>query len=146
MVKRIIVLIADKPDFPIRVFYDGSCSVCAAEIEHYLSKDHGGRLQAVDISAPDFDPDPFRIPLSAFMYELHALDRCDRIYRGVEAFWAIWQAFPASTMYGVMGSIITMPLVNPLACLLYKGFARIRPFLPKRHKCRAGTCRIDSKN
>ena len=25
----------NKPRFPIQVFYDGSCIVCATEIEHY---------------------------------------------------------------------------------------------------------------
>lgn len=135
----------NKPDFPLRVFYDGSCTVCSTEIDHYLGKDHGGRLQAVDISAPDFDPEPFRMPLEVFMYELHAIDRNGQIYRGIEAFWAIWQSFPASTVYGIMGSIITMPLVNSVARLLYKSFARIRPFLPKRNTCRSGSCRIDRK-
>lgn len=134
-----------KPRFPIRIFYDGSCSVCATEIEHYLRQDHGGKLLAVDISAPGFDPEPHHITLDAFMYELHAIDQRGEIYRGVEAFWAIWQAFPASTVNGVMGAIINMPVVNPVARLLYKGFARIRPYLPKRHDCDSGTCRIGRK-
>lgn len=135
-----------KPNFPLRVFYDGSCFVCSTEIEHYLGLDHGGKLQGVDVSAQDFDTEPFGIPLDEFMFELHAIDSGDRIYRGVEAFWAIWQAFPAATVYGFMGAIITMPLVNPAARLLYKGFARIRRYLPKRHTCSNGTCRIDGKN
>ena len=131
------------PDFPIRVFYDGSCSVCAAEIEHYLRQDHGGRLRAVDISVPDFEPEPFRIPLDEFMYELHVIDVNGQLYRGVDAFWAIWQAFPASTLYGILGGIITMPFINPVARLFYQIFAGIRPYLPKRHSCGSGTCRID---
>jgi predicted DCC family thiol-disulfide oxidoreductase YuxK len=135
-----------RPEFPLRVFYDGACSVCATEIEHYLRQDHDGRLVAVDISAPTFDPDPFRIPLSTFMYELHAIDRKGEIYRGVEAFWAIWQAFPSSTLYGMMGAIINMPLINPVARLFYKGFAGIRPYLPKRHNCESGTCSIGKKH
>ena len=135
----------NKPNFPIRMFYDGSCTVCAAEIEHYLGQDHGGRLLGMDISAPDFDPEPFGIPLAAFMYELYAIDSSDRIFRGVEAFWAIWQAFPAATVYGIMAAVITMPLVNPVARLLYKGFARIRRYLPKRHNCSSGTCQFDGK-
>lgn len=134
----------NKPEFPLRVFYDGSCLVCATEIEHYLARNHEGRLQAIDISAPDFDPVPLRIPLDSFMYELHAIDNKSRLYRGVEAFWAIWQAFPASTLYGILGAVITMPAVNPVARLFYKGFARIRPYLPKRHSCKSGTCRIDT--
>ncbi|MDD2734632.1 MAG: DUF393 domain-containing protein [Desulfuromonadaceae bacterium] len=131
-----------QPDFPIRIFYDGSCSVCAAEIEQYLRQDNGGKLVAVDIHAPDFDPEPYHISLDAFMYELHVIDRSGAIYRGVESFWAIWQAFPASTLYGIMGAVIHMPLINPVARLMYKGFARIRPWLPKRHVCGSGTCDI----
>lgn len=134
-----------KPDFPLRVFYDGSCSICATEIGHYLRMDHGERLQAVDISSPKFAPESFHIPLTAFMYELHAIDNTGRAYKGVEAFWAIWQAFPASTLYGMLGAIITFPLINSLARLFYKGFARIRPYLSKRHNCSSGSCRADKK-
>jgi len=134
-----------KPQFPIEVFYDGSCSVCAREIEHYLHLDHGGKLLAVDISSPDFAPELHRITLKDFMYELHVIDKSGEVYRGVEAFWAIWQAFPYSTMYGIMGTIINMPVINPVARILYRGFARIRPYLPKRHNCGSGTCKIDKK-
>ena len=130
------------PQFPIRIFYDGSCSVCAREINHYLQRDHGGKLLGVDISAHDFDPEPYRIPLDLFMYELHVIDQKGETYKGVAAFWAIWQAFPARTIYGLLGTIITLPVVNPMARLAYKGFAAIRPFLPKRHSCDSGTCQI----
>lgn len=135
-----------RPQFPLQVFFDGSCSVCATEIEHYLHLNHGSRLVAVDISSPDFDPGPLHISREAFMYEMHAIDQRGEIYRGVDAFWAIWQAFPASSIYGLMGTIISMPLVNPVARLLYKGFARIRPYLPKRNACDNGACRIGRKS
>jgi len=134
-----------KPVFPIHIFYDGSCIVCATEIEHYLRRNHGGRLVAVNITSPDFNPELFHIPLEKFMYELHVIDQSDNIYRGVEAFWAIWQAFPTSTVYGLMGTIINMPLINPVARLFYRGFANIRPYLPKRHVCDSGTCSIGKK-
>ncbi|MDD5285414.1 MAG: DUF393 domain-containing protein [Desulfuromonadaceae bacterium] len=136
----------NKPQFPIQLFYDGSCSVCAREIEHYLSLDHGGRLVAVNIKSPDFKPEPFHIPLEAFMYELHAIDRSGEVYRGIEAFRAIWQAFPDSTIYCIMGSLINLPVINPVARLLYKGFALIRPYLPKRHSCDGGSCSIGRKH
>lgn len=134
-----------KPQFPIQVFYDGSCSVCAAEIEHYLLQDHGGRLQAVDISAPDFNPEPQGITLADFMYELHVIDQKGAVYRGVEAFWAIWQAFPSSILYRALGAAISLSVVNTVARLLYKAFARIRPYLPKRRGCGDGTCRSGRK-
>jgi predicted DCC family thiol-disulfide oxidoreductase YuxK len=132
-----------QPEFPIRIFYDGTCFICAAEIEYYLRKNHSGKLVAVDIIATDFDPNPYHIPLESFMYELHVIDQRGEVYRGVDAYWAIWQAFPTSTFYGVMGAIILMPVINPAARLLYKGFARIRPYLPKRKNCDSGACRIE---
>lgn len=131
----------DAPAYPLRVFFDGSCAVCAAEMEVYRRKEHAGRLVFVDIAAPDFDPAPYGITLDAFMYEMHAIDRDGRVYRNVEAFRAIWQAFPASTRYGLLGTLVTLPGVNHLARLAYRSFARIRKYLPKSHNaCKDGTC------
>ena len=137
---------SNQPTFPITVYYDGSCLVCATEIEHYRRKDINHRLALIDISQPDFNPELYGINLQAFMYELHVIDQTGEIYRGIEAFWAIWQAFPASTLYGMLGTIITLPRVNPLARLCYMGFAKIRKFLPKTESnCAAGSCRIGKK-
>ena len=134
------------PQFPLRVFYDGACAVCAGEIEHYRRRDQAGRLVPIDISAADFDPHLSGIPLPALMYELHAIDRQGTIYRGVDAFWAIWQAFPASPLFWLLGRLVTLPLLRPLARLGYRGFARIRPYLPKRQSaCLSGSCRIGRK-
>ena len=131
------------PVFPLRIFYDGSCSVCASEAERYGRMDRDGRLILVDISTPDFIAALFGITLKEFMYQMHAIDRNGRVFRGVEAFWAIWQAFPASTLLGLCGKLIMLPLVNPLARFCYRMFASIRGYLPKRHKeCSDGSCRI----
>ena len=130
------------PLFPLRIFYDGSCSVCATEVERYGLKDRDGRLVLVDISAPDFDPDSFGISMDDFMYQMHAIDRNGTVFLGVGAFWAIWQAFPASTLLGLCGKLIMLPLVNPLARLCYRMFAGIRRYLPKRNNCVSGSCRI----
>jgi len=132
----------DTPAFPLQVFYDGACSVCAAEMNHYRRREHGGRLVFVDLSNPDFDPTPFNITLEAFNYEMHAIDREGRVYRGVEAFWAIWRAFPTSTGYGVFATLIALPGVNHLARLAYLVFARFRKYLPRSPSaCDDGVCR-----
>jgi len=131
------------PHFPLKIFYDGACSVCADEIEHYRRKDLSGLLVPVDISTADFDPKPYDISMSAFMFELHAIDREGTVYRGVDAFWAIWQAFPQSLLFRTLGSLVTLPLLRSLARLGYRGFARIRPWLPKKHSdCTSGSCRL----
>ncbi len=133
----------ERPEFPISIYYDGACSVCAREIERYRTRDRQGRLVCIDISAPGFDPRQTGIPLDTLMYELHAIDRQGNVYRGVESFWAIWQAFPSDSIYGFIGWSIHLPLINGLARLCYRGFARIRKYLPKRKTdCDSGSCRI----
>lgn len=138
--------LADKPGrprFPIQVFFDGSCSVCVTEIEHYLQREPTGKIIAVDIAAADFDPAPCNISRDAFMRELHVIDSDGNVYRGVEAFMAIWQTFPDLSIYRFIGTFLGLPLVNPVAHLMYKGFAGIRPYLPKRKSsCSSGICRM----
>lgn len=136
----------DNPAYPLHIFYDGSCSVCAAGMDVYRHKGQDNRLIFTDISAPDFDPTPYNISMDEFMYELHAIDREKHVYRGVEAFSAIWQAFPASTLYGLLGALVMFPGVNFLARLAYWSFARIRRFLPENNDaCRDGTCGLGRK-
>ncbi len=131
-----------RPEFPLRVFYDGSCYVCSTEMLVYMGKKHEGRLQFTDISDPEFNPDEYGIRLADFMYQMHAIDRTGRLYRGVEAFWAIWQAFPASTWYGLLGALVTFPGVNVVARAAYRTFATIRKYLPKR---RSAVCKIGKR-
>jgi len=136
---------SNRPRFPIQVFFDGACSVCAAEIEHYLQREQTGKIIAVDISATDFDPAPYNISRDAFMRELHIIDSDGNVYRGVEAFMSIWQAFPSLSIYRFAGAFLGLPLVNTVANLMYKGFASVRPFLPKRKSsCSSGICRMSN--
>lgn len=134
-----------EPRFPLKVFYDGSCVVCATEIEHYLKIDHGEKLVAIDISSPDFDPAPYQISFADFMHQLHAIDQDGQVFKGVDSFWAIWQAFPTSTVYGIMGRVIQLPGVNRLGRIGYWLFARVRPYLPKRDQCESGKCSIHQR-
>lgn len=121
------------PAFPLKIYYDGSCSVCASEIYAYRRKEHGGRLIFIDIGAPGFDPSPSGITLDEFMHDLHTIDRVGHVYRGVEAFRAIWRAFPTSKWYRLLATLVALPGVNSLARLAYWSFARIRKYLPENH-------------
>jgi predicted DCC family thiol-disulfide oxidoreductase YuxK len=132
-----------RPEFPLKVFYDGSCIVCSAEMAAYMRKSHEGRLLFIDVAAPDFNQGKYGITLAEFMYEIHVIDRGGRVYRGPEGFWAIWQAFPASTWYGLLGLLVTLPGLSLIARLAYRCFARLRKYLPKRRDaCPDGACRI----
>jgi predicted DCC family thiol-disulfide oxidoreductase YuxK len=132
------------PTFPLKVFFDGACPLCSREIDHYRRQDRQGKLTPIDISAPDFEPQRYGIALQAFMAELHAIDQAGTVYRGVAAFRAIWRAFPEKTAYRVLGWLIGLPLIEPLAGIAYRLFARLRPHLPGRKAgCDSGSCRID---
>jgi predicted DCC family thiol-disulfide oxidoreductase YuxK len=116
----------DRPEFPVQVLFDGSCSICAAEMNIYRSRDHGGRLVFVDISSPKFDPAPYGISLKECRDVMHCIDGNGRIYRGVEAFRVIWLAFPASIWYALLAALVGLPGVNFLAGLVYRVVARMR--------------------
>ena len=42
--------------YPLTLYYDGACPVCALEMDHLRSRDAAARLVFVDIAAPGFDP------------------------------------------------------------------------------------------
>ena len=75
------------PEFPLTVFYDGSCRVCSKEMYVYQGMEHGGRLEFVDISDPDFNPDEFGISLADFMLLMHAIDRKGTVPGVSMPFW-----------------------------------------------------------
>ncbi|TLM65912.1 MAG: DUF393 domain-containing protein [Deltaproteobacteria bacterium] len=130
------------PEFPLHILYDGACPVCSREIAYYRRLDRSARLVPVDISAPDFDPHRYGVPLAALMAELHAVDRRGAVYRGVGAFIAIWQAFPERRSCRWLAAIVSLPVVNGLARLGYRWFARVRPRLPgRRSGCATDACR-----
>lgn len=129
----------EMPEFPLKVFYDGSCHVCSTEMSVYMRKDHGGRLEFVDISDPDFKAHDYRISLDEFMSQMHAIDRNGMVFRGIDAFQAIWQAFPGSSWCNFLVALLDVPLFRPIARLSYRIFACLRRYLPKRKAvCRIG--------
>ena len=127
------------PVFPLRVLYDGGCSICSAAIEGYARREGGEQLILADVTAADFDPASYGLEMDDLLYQLHAIDRAGSVYRGVEALRAIWQAFPPGTWHGLLGRLLSFPPFRPLARLGYWCFARLRRFLPKpKSACKIG--------
>jgi len=128
--------------FPLTVFYDGSCRVCAREMAHYRTKSHGGRLLFVDISDPHFDPQTYGRSLEVFMAQMHVIDAQGRLFLGVDAFPVIWDALPGP-LYRLLGRTLRCPGIHRLARLGYRAFARLRSYLPKKAAaCDSGSCRL----
>ncbi len=86
--------------FPLMVFYDGACSVCAREMAHYRKLDRAGQLQFVDISEPGFAPEEYGKTREQFMARMHVMDAGGSFFFGVDAFPVIWQALPGWPTWG----------------------------------------------
>lgn len=114
----------------LKVYYDGLCHLCGREMSHYAGLPGiDGRVEFVDIADPGFDPiaegvDPIRVHTV-----FHAKRPDGRILVGLDAFRALWRASPG---YGWLAALTSLPVIDPVLRLLYRGFAEVRPLLPKR--------------
>ena len=125
---------------PLHIFFDGSCSVCAAEITHYKKKDRSNNLRLVDISQEDFDPSLYNKTLDEFMAQMHVRDQSGQFFLGVEAFTAIWQLLPGKS-YHFFAFFLMLPGIHFFAARAYGLFARYRTTLfPSKHSCQDGQC------
>jgi len=133
----------DDSKFPLTIFFDGSCSVCSAEMEHYRAQDEDSRLVFVDIQAEDFAPGEFGPSRREFMKQLHVLDGRGRYHLGVDGFAAIWEALPG-LRYRTAAGLIRLPVIHFLARVGYWLFAKFRRFLPATNTpCGAGHCPLE---
>lgn len=127
--------------FPIEIFFDGSCLVCATEMENYRNTNPDNRFVFVDISAAEFDAAEYGKTSAEFMAELHVRDANGVFYTGVDAFSTIWQAYPDFSFWRQVSALINLPGISLLSRFGYRLFARYRHLLPARAaQCDSGTC------
>ncbi len=128
-------------EFPLQIFYDGSCMVCSAEMAKYRAYDHEGKLIFINIKAADFCAEDYGKTQADFMARLHVRDAAGIFYTGVDAFMAIWQAYPDCSVYRLLSAAVGFPGINLLSRGAYSLFARYRHLLPKANDdCRDGSC------
>ena len=81
--------------YPLTVFYDASCPMCANEIVALKERDLGAHLELVDCSAPDFDQDVLAgtgITRIDLMSRIHARDAHGRWLVALDAIEAAYRA------------------------------------------------------
>ncbi len=127
-----------KPQFPLRVFFDGQCPLCSREIKHYLTLDEFGRLIPVDIAASNFQAQSYGLDAHLVQKVMHAQDATGTIYSRVDAFLAIWQAVRPTLATRLGLRLLRIRPVRKLADIAYMAFARNRYRLTGR--CTPETC------
>jgi predicted DCC family thiol-disulfide oxidoreductase YuxK len=143
-------------DYPLTIFYDASCPVCALEMDHLRTRDAGRRLRLVDMSATGFDAGRFGLTPAELDAVIHALRPDGSVVRGMAV---LRLAYAAAGLGWVLRPSAAAPL-RPLFDAGYRLFARHRksisralaPFiaalrerrarrtLADMNACAAGTC------
>ncbi len=131
--------------YPLEIFYDGNCIVCSREIDHYRRNNPAGRLMFIDISDAGFAAEHYGKSRDEFMAKMHVRDVSGTFLAGVDAFLAIWQAYPSGSRYRLLAQLVSLPPITPMIRVGYALFARYRHLLPKRRgSCDSGACDLHS--
>jgi len=150
-----------KAAFPLTLYYDAACSVCALEMDHLRARDAAQRLRFVDIAAPGFDAAALGLELAALDAELHGRWADGRTVVGMAALRA---AYAAAGLGWVLRPTGFAPL-RPGFDAAYRLFAqhrrrisrvaapgieavrslRARRALGRMAACRSGACAVTAR-
>jgi predicted DCC family thiol-disulfide oxidoreductase YuxK len=138
--------------FPLTIFYDASCPMCATEMHALKSRDADGRLILVDCSSPEFDESVLAgLPIRRgdLMTLIHARDAHGRWFVGIDVFEIAYRAAGLETLAGFWGNRKLRPLLSRVypwvarhrQALSRLGFNRlVRLVLPAPCRSHDGAC------
>lgn len=109
-------------DFPLTVFYDAGCPVCALEMDALRRRDRCDRLKLVDMSAPGFDACCYGFAHDDLDAVIHALRPDGTVLRGMDV---LRSAYGAAGL-GWLLQATRWPLLKPVFDAAYRSFARRR--------------------
>ena len=101
--------------FPLTIYYDESCPVCATEMAAIKVRDVHQRLQLIDCSTPTFydaEASSAGVSREAMMRVIHARDARGTWLYGVDVFVAAYAAANVPLMEKLWGSRLLRPFWN----------------------------------
>lgn len=115
----------NKEYWPLTLYFDGACPLCAREIKVLQRHDEKGRLLFVDISSRAFDEDALGFKSEQMRSSLHAHFADGRWVTGLDATLWSWRA----AGLGFWVTPLTWRAARPLFTAGYRLFCRLRPHL-----------------
>jgi predicted DCC family thiol-disulfide oxidoreductase YuxK len=112
--------------FPLTIYFDGSCPLCTREILLLTQFDHAQQLRIVDCSPPGFAPVE-GYSRDAMMALIHARDGAGRWLIGAPVFAAAYSATGFSAIARLWGNARLQPLWR----IVYPWIARNRIWLSR---------------
>jgi len=137
-----------KAPWPLTLYYDGDCPLCAREIALLRRRAAPEHLQLVDISAATFDADALGLSHQAMQARLHAHFADGQWLTGLDATLWSWRA----AGLGRWAAPLTWRPLRPVLELGYRLFCRLRPHLEwlphpdASRRCRSNSCGIPSNH
>ena len=106
-----------KPDWKIKLLYDGECPLCVREVNFLTKKDAGrGIVKFVDIADLDYNPqDNAGIDFARAMGRIHAILPDGTIVKDLEVFRQVYEYLGMGWVYG----ITRIPVIGAIADWLY---------------------------
>jgi len=111
--------------YPLTVFYDASCPLCANEMHALKALDAAGRVQLIDCSAPQFSDEGFLaegITRTALMARMHVRDASGQWFVAMDAFEVVYRAAGLERAASLWGNRRWRPFFDRL----YPWIARYR--------------------
>ena len=119
-----------KPNWQIKLLYDGECPLCVREVNFLTQKDAGrGIVKFVDIASLDYDPqENAGIDFATAMGTIHAILPDGTVIKNIEVFRQVYERLGMGWIYAVT----KIPIVGAIADLVYKVWAKWRLKLTRR--------------
>ncbi len=121
--------------YPLTVFYDGECPICAREIALLKRLNRRNRVHFVDFAAPAYDPQQMGFGRKELGKVIHARWADGSVVVGVDVFREVWSALG----FGFFARVSRLTLIDRVLVWGYDWFARNRLRLTGREAAEHAT-------